>query len=65
MLKTNETFISHTVDSRWNKLTVFSHTALKKFSNRSEFLSSFLFSFHKMTLIGTVSHEFELQEYKT
>ena len=49
-------FISHTIDSRWTKLTV-SNTALKKLLNHSEFLFSFLFSFHKMAPNGAVSHE--------
>ena len=50
-------FISHTTDSRWTKLAVFYNTGLEKLWNRSEFLFSFLFSFHKMTSNGAVSHK--------
>ena len=58
MLRKRESFNSHTVDSRWTKLAVLSNNSLKKLFNRSEFLFSFLFSFHRMAPNGTMSHKF-------
>ena len=57
MLRKIKPFISYAVDSRWTKFAVFSNTGLKKLSNRSEFLFSFLSSFYKMAPNGTVSHD--------
>ena len=57
MLKRIKPLILHTDDTRSTKLAVFSDTTLKKNLIGSEFLFSFLFSFHKMVLNGTVSHE--------